>query len=319
MKMKSSKDPPTSSKGPLTLNTSYPTKHNLLTLPFETRQNIFDYACAGAEINIRLERLNGGLAQITSYGNLPEYALLLVCKQIYTEARAILAKHILLHINCDFEDVVGYYLLEFMGRSLLPSSECAEFLKYTRQYLQEVAFTFNYSRLAHRLLSGTSLTNFVPAMKSLHLSNLPIGLFLLSSKQLRAVRKILAETRQFDSWRGNVALDCGSAYFQIIQEALEYSVRKFKITFEVDSGSLMGSPASSMVSRLTTKLEACTQCANHSTDNGVCRSPCIPRSIHQYSCSQASRQHGSETMGEKTHHLISQERQGQKLILTKHN
>lgn len=53
---------------------SNPTKPDLLNLPFEIRQTIFNLVYASATINIVLERdLNGfvgGLAQITGYDSL---------------------------------------------------------------------------------------------------------------------------------------------------------------------------------------------------------------------------------------------------------
>lgn len=196
-----------------------PRKHHLLTLPFEIRHNILDYACMDAEISFCLGTewdetfsywQKPWSYPIRNYCGPSQYSLLLVCSQLYSNARPLLAKRLSLRIDHDLARYSRGHVQHAVNDALCKSPSIPPFLKYARNFLA-------YARLKPlrevdddeaTFWNRSWLTNAFPNLHRLHLGIFmePIDIFTLHEERVRQVRQIATDAGLAQSWKGHLAV-----------------------------------------------------------------------------------------------------------------
>ena len=219
-------------------STSNADKPHLLSMPSEIRQIILNLACHGT-INIRLQckrrHLEYSEAPIIIY-SLPEYSILLVCKQMRDEAKPILLEQIFsLHIDCSFTIDWDWHSSEVLSRVLSGLYRNIDFLQKAAHIVELVALTFDHNLYcATPLGTSTLFINCFPALRELHLGSLTPWTEAFNTLSIRVVRDISARSHTPDHWAGCQAVRCRASCFILIGRLWRSTRRCFQLTFDAE-------------------------------------------------------------------------------------
>ena len=206
---------------------------NLMSVPYEIRQNILKFACHGI-IDIRLKwTRHTDKPHVSSY-SFPQYSILQACKQLHNEAHSILLDQISLQVDCSSTEYWGYHPNEVISRFLHGLYGSTELLEMALQSVKQITLTFGGEFVCYTSLQTSLFINRFPALRELHLGNFTSWTQAFGVTRISEVRDIGTKSGMSGHWVGCQALHLRFIYFQLIEDMLLSKDRRFKLTCNVD-------------------------------------------------------------------------------------
>lgn len=184
-------------------------KLHLLTLPFEIRRKILEFAWADSQVLIYLRYgLFSSRQEANSYAP-DELLLLLSCSQLYSEARNILAGSLCLKVSSRYFRISNTKDIELgVTEGLFKSPKAPTCLKYSPRFVQKVQFDGWNAGHQQSPYSPSWLDDMFPSLRCLYLGKGQhiYGLGAVRSNTGSEPRKIVEKSGLSESWAGRLTL-----------------------------------------------------------------------------------------------------------------